>query len=66
MVQLLAFNRPDNQLPRYLENMRLAGFAEVQTADNRIWRQVPNRKWHATLAGKTHSANEVVLVHRAI
>jgi hypothetical protein len=66
IVQLLAFNRPDNQLPRYLENMRSAGFAEVQTADTRIWRQVPNRKWHATLAGRTHSANEVVLVHQAV
>jgi DNA modification methylase len=66
IVQLLAFNRPDNQLPRYLENMRQAGFAEVRGADTRIWRQVPNRKWHATLTGKTHSANEVVLVHRAV
>jgi DNA modification methylase len=66
IVQLVAFNRPDEQLPRYLENMRSAGFAEVKTGDNRIWREVPHRKWHATLGGKTHSSNEVVLVHRAV
>jgi hypothetical protein len=65
MVQLIAFNRPADQLPRYLANMEAAGFAEVAT-EGRIWRQVPNRKWHATLRGKTHSAREVVLVHEAV
>jgi hypothetical protein len=66
IVQLVAFNRPDEQLPRYLENMRAAGFAELRTGNSRIWREVPHRKWHATLVGKTHSSNEVVLVHRAV
>jgi DNA modification methylase len=66
IVQLVAFNRPDEQLPRYLENMRAAGFAEVKTGNDRIWREVPNRKWHATFVGKTHSSNEVVLVHEAV
>jgi len=66
IVQLVAFNRPDEQLPRYLENMRAAGFAEVKTGNDRIWREVPNRKWHATFVGKTHSSNEVVLVHKAV
>lgn len=67
MVQMVAFNRPEEQLPRYLENMRSAGFSEVLVGSpDRIWRQVPNRKWHATLKGKTHSSSEVVLVHRAI
>jgi DNA modification methylase len=66
IVQLVAFNRPDEQLPRYLENMRAAGFAEVKTGNHRIWREVPNRKWHATFVGKTHSSNEVVLVHKAV
>lgn len=65
IVQLVAFNRPDDQLPRYLANMQNAGFTEVKTRRNRIWRQVPHRKWHATLIGKTSSANEVVLVHQA-
>ena len=66
IVQLVAFNRPDEQLPRYLGNMRAAGFAEVKTGNDRIWRQVPHRKWHATFVGKTHSSNEVVLVHKAV
>lgn len=66
IVQLLAFNRPEDQFARYLDNMRRAGFAEMQTDNTRIWRQVPRRKWHATLIGKTHSSNEVVLVHRAV
>lgn len=72
IVQMVAFNRPEAQLPRYLENMRAAGFSEVLAgahpgvADGRVWREVPNRKWHACFVGKTHSANEVVLVHRAV
>jgi hypothetical protein len=67
MVQMVAFNTPEEQLPRYLGNMRDAGFAEVLVGGNdRIWRQVPNRKWHATFIGKTHSASEVVLIHRAV
>lgn len=66
MVQMVAFNRPDEQLQRYLDNMQAAGFAEISVgSDGRIWRQVPNRKWHASQQGPTNSANEVVLVHRA-
>jgi DNA methylase len=67
MIQLVAFNRPEEQLPRYLENLRVAGFAETRVRGReRIWREVPNRKWHATLLGQTHAAREVVLVHRAV
>ncbi|MDA8377594.1 MAG: hypothetical protein M0Z50_11185, partial [Planctomycetia bacterium] len=66
VVQLVAFNKAEEQLSRYLENMEQAGFAEVRAGDNRIWRHVPQRKWHATFIGKTDSANEVVLVHRAV
>ena len=63
---MVAFNRPAEQLPRYLDNMRLAGFAEVSVgADGRVWRQVPGRKWHARQMGKINSSNEVVLIHRA-
>lgn len=68
MIQLVAFNRPVEQLPRYLENMTEAGFTEVSADNNaeRIWRQVPGRKWHARQKGRTNSSNEVVLIHRAI
>ena len=67
MVQMLAFNRPEDQLPRYLKNMEMAGFEELRcSGESRIWREVPHRKWHAALMGSTHSANEVVLVHRTV
>jgi hypothetical protein len=73
IVQLLAFNKPDSQLERYLTNMRLAGFTEVfpfraagKLARERIWRDVPNRRWHAITRGLTASSREVVLIHRAV
>lgn len=73
MVQMVAFSDPQNHLPRYLANMEIAGFKEVllQTetfleTHNRIWRTVPNRKWHAILRGKTSGSREVVLVHKAV
>jgi hypothetical protein len=67
MIQLVAFNRPEEHLPRYLRNMEEAGFEEVSAGGNaeRIWRQVPGRKWHARQMGKTNSSNEVALIHRA-
>jgi len=73
MVQLLAFNDPSVHLDRYLANMVAAGFEEVLLSTQhasakvtRIWRDVPNRKWHAAYQGQTHSAREVVLIHRAV
>jgi hypothetical protein len=64
IVQMVAFNNPDLQLDRYLENMEKAGFTEAGDEVARIWRQVPQRKWLANLRGKTGSSNEVVLIHR--
>jgi hypothetical protein len=66
MVQLVAFTDPDDHLPRYLANMDAAGFAELRSDGCRRWREVPNRRWHATLRGNTASSNEVVLIHRAV
>jgi len=67
-VQIIAFRDPPEQLPRYLENMRAAGFAELTppAGQNRTWRNVPNRRWHAAIKGNTSAANEVVLVHRPV
>ncbi len=65
MVQMVAFNDPKRHLPRYLANMERAGFRELRPGRNRVWREVPNRRWHATLRGRTSSSREVVLVHRA-
>jgi DNA modification methylase len=73
IVQLLAFSDPHSHLCRYLENMESAGFKEISlktrqrvSDDTRIWRNVPNRKWHANLRGNTSGSKEVVLIHRAV
>ena len=65
-VQMVAFSDPHYQLPRYLNNMKKAGFRELVSGSVRIWRDVPNRRWHATLRGQTDSSREVVLVHEAV
>jgi Ribonuclease G/E len=70
LVQVVAFSDRANQLPRYLSRLSAAGFEEVLPPNtsraSRIWRDVPNRKWHAVLQGATASSREVVLVHRAL
>jgi DNA modification methylase len=70
VVQMLAFSEPEWQLPRYLDAMETAGFEECRlnlisdAIDGRLWRAVPNRKWHAAQKGQTHSSREVILFHR--
>jgi hypothetical protein len=69
IVQLVAFSEPESQLSMYLENMRAAGFEEMILPGHcrqRIWRDVPSRKWHASLKGRTSSSREVVLIHQAV
>jgi len=66
MVQLIAFSDRKSQLNRYLSNMEQAGFSEIRDRATRVWRGVPNRKWHASLQGHTSSAREVMLLHRAV
>lgn len=63
LVQLIAFNNPRTQLRQYLATMEEAGFKEFTGGRKRIWRRVPNRRWHATQQQRDHSSNEVVLVH---
>ena len=69
VVQVVAFGNPTWQLSRYLKAMRNAGFVEVVIPklathdDGRLWRKVPNRKWHATSKGDTPGSREVVLFH---
>ncbi len=74
VVQLVGFNNPDDQLPRYLGAMNEAGFEEVAlrelaTADDgRLWRSVPSRRWWAEAQSRRtvvpHTAREVVLFHQ--
>ncbi len=69
-VQMVAFARPEEQLPRYLDAMEAAGLTEQflpslsSVGDGRLWRTVPNRRWYAQQRGDTPSSKEVVLFHR--
>lgn len=70
IVQVVAFSDADWQLPMYLEVMKRCGLVEYYPWDNseaddgRLWRDVPNRKWHALQKSHSPGAREVVLVHR--
>jgi hypothetical protein len=69
LVQMLGFSDSSWQLPKFLEVMEEAGFAERKldslgnSPDGRLWREVPNRKWYNE-QGKSTSSGEVVLFHR--
>ena len=68
VVQLIAFSNIEDQLPRYLQAMKEAGYEELEcgfanTGPTRVWRQVPLRKWYATLKGHTSSSRELLLMH---
>lgn len=70
LVQVVAFAEPEWQLDRYLSVAADAGWEELflpllrGEQDGRLWRSVPNRKWHATRRGQTGGSREVVLFHR--
>lgn len=71
VVQVVAFSDPRRQLPRYLEVNAAAGFEEMpvprvksRKRDGRLWRAIPNRKWHADQLGRIPASQEVVLFHR--
>lgn len=72
VVQLIAFSDIKDQLPKYLSAMEQAGYCEVEIdltnrkTDDRVWRQVPLRKWYATLQGNTSSSRELLLIHRRL
>jgi hypothetical protein len=64
---MVAFSDPEWQLPKYLEVLEEAGLAEMYlNADGapRIWRDVPNRKWHAERQERRDGSRELVLFHR--
>jgi hypothetical protein len=69
VVQLVAFSRPEVQLPHYLEAMHSVGLEETDVCGftgsfERVWRIVPNRKWYARVKGDLPKRQEVLLVHR--
>lgn len=68
-VQVVAFSDPAWQMQKYLETMKQAGLSELYLPfadgpDGRLWRAVPNRRWHAQQRGPTSGSNEAVLFHR--
>jgi hypothetical protein len=70
IVQVVGFSDPSWQLPEYLAVNAAAGLEELWPArlageaDGRLWRSVPNRKWHADQLGRIPASQEVVLFHR--
>jgi hypothetical protein len=76
LVQMVGFNEPEDQLPRYLEVMERCGFKEqrldsiANDEDGRLWRPVPSRRWwtqaNSMRQVAPHTSREVVLVHRRV
>lgn len=69
VAQLVAFEHAATQLPVYLDTMKAAGYREVKilagSGDQRVWREVPNRKWYSSIRKEEHdSVKEVLLLHR--
>lgn len=75
LVQMVAFAQPEWQLPRYLEVMDDCGLSELSPTGafdaspvdeaSRLWRDVPNRKWHASMQVQNAGSKELVLFHTA-
>lgn len=62
VIQLVAFNDADHQLPRFLEAMKRAGY--VRSAGARpLVRDVPNRRWYAR-GNELDAGREYLLFHR--
>jgi hypothetical protein len=72
IVQVVGFSDPTWQLGQYLAVNEAVGLREIRLTaitplrDGRIWRSVPNRKWHADQLGDIPASQEVVLFHRHI
>lgn len=70
VVQMVAFSDPSWQVSRFLEAMDEAGYEEIMPQslgiehENRIWRDVPGRKWYAVIHGNLGTSKELVLFHR--
>jgi hypothetical protein len=64
LVQLVAFCKTGELLPRYMQVMEESGWAPVDDEATGMWRKVPNRKWYACLNNGSDSSDEFVLIHR--
>ena len=63
VIQMVAFNDPEWQLPAFLQAMNDAGYDQMvpdvddDVEDGFIWRAVPGRRWYAA-ANKREEANQ--------
>jgi hypothetical protein len=70
VVQMVAFSKPDWQIPRFLGAMQEAAFTEVAPrslgipVDGQLWRSVPGRRWFAQMRSNLATSKELVLFHR--
>lgn len=70
VVQMVAFNKPEWQLPLFLRSMEKAGYSQVlpngpeTISDGNLWRVVPGRRWYAAINKVAATSKEVVLFHR--
>ena len=73
VVQMVAFNQPEWQLPAFLRAMENAGYKQVIPdlpsklhGDGNLWRAVPGRRWYAATRKSGDAGKEVVLFHRPV
>lgn len=67
VAQLVGFSETNTQLPSFLTAMEQAGYEEIfpiTEASQRLWRDVPNRKWYTGNQNRWDSSKEVLLFHR--
>lgn len=70
VIQIVGFSNPDSQMQQYLKTLKETGLKEFKlgkaasSPDGRLWRSVPNRRWHATKEPRFATHREVVLFHR--
>ncbi|MBK6409473.1 MAG: site-specific DNA-methyltransferase [Flavobacteriales bacterium] len=71
LVQLVGFSNPRAHLPRHLNMMAAAGYEEVTDRDSlgraqRVWRNVPNRRWYNNTGASPANSREVMSIHRPV
>jgi DNA modification methylase len=67
VIQLVGFSDKETQLPKFLNAMNLAGYEEifpVSQSNDRLTRNVPNRKWYTRGSTTQDSSQETLLFHR--
>ncbi len=64
VIQLVAFSRPREQLPRYLATMSAAGYERAADLEPDETRMVPNRRWYNRVEPARGWGREVLLAHR--